>query len=94
MFLNRGRGANFGWQWWNIGEVCEEIIGFVEEVDGGVAFAPCGREEDAGLAAGAEGDVGGEARAASGFLQDCRGSGGVAELNPSKADAGWIAGMA
>jgi hypothetical protein len=93
MFRRRCR-ARLWWERRHVGKRGEQVVGFVEEIDFGVAFTPCGGEKDPGLAAGAEGDVGCEAGAAAGFLHDCGGGGGVAELDPSQADAGWIAGMA
>jgi hypothetical protein len=47
----RGR-AYFGWERRNVGEGGKQVIGFVKEIDLGVAFAPCGGEKNAGLAAG------------------------------------------
>jgi len=86
--------AHFRWKRRYVGQRGEKVVGFVEQVDGGVAFAPRGGEEDAGLAVGAEGDVGGEAGSTAGFLHDCGWGGRVAELNPSHAYASWIAGVA
>ena len=93
MLAGRRGAVHFGWQRRDIGQGGEKIVGFVEEVDFGVAFAPCGGQEDSGLAAGAEGDVGSEAGASSGFLHQRGGCIRAADLNPGETDSGWIAGM-
>ncbi len=72
----------------------QQVVGFVEDMNLRVAFAPGGREKNAGLAAGVERDIGGEAGAAAGLFNHCGRRGRVAEMNPGKADAGRVAGMA
>jgi hypothetical protein len=61
--------VHFGREGRNVGQGGKKIVGRVVEVDLLFAFAFSDGEEDAGLATGAEGDVGGEAGAAAGFLQ-------------------------
>src|ERR1035441_2129535 len=58
-----------------VGQGSEQVVGFVKKVDLGVAVAFSDCEEYAGLALGAEGDVGAEACAATGFFQDSGGAG-------------------
>ena len=88
------RDVDFGRERRKVGQGSEQVVGFVEKVDLGVAVAFGDCEEDAGLALGTEGDVGAEACAATSLFQDRRGAGWVAELNPSEADAGGVACMA
>ena len=66
----------------------------MKEIDVPGTGAIGGGEEDAGLAAGIDGNVGGKAGAAAGFLQDQGGACGVAELDPAEADAGGVSGVA
>ena len=78
MVLGRSCSMRFGRERGNVGQGREKVVGLLEEADFRIALSPGSGEEDACLAAGAEGDVGGKARAAAGFLEDRRGGGGVA----------------
>jgi hypothetical protein len=94
MMLWRGRWAHFGRKRRNVGQGCEEVIRFVEEIDLRFAMAVGDGDKDAGLALGAQGQVSGESGAASGLLHDGGRAVRGTDLNPSQADAGCIAGMA
>ena len=93
MVLEGAGFVDFGREGRDVGEGGEEVVGFGVEVDLSAAVAFCDGEEDAGQALGDEGDVGAEACAAAGLLEDCGGGGWVAELDPSEADAGGVAGV-
>ncbi len=78
----------------NVGYRGKKVIAFVEEINLPIVFAFTDGEEDAGVVAGAECNIGAESCAAAGFLDDGRWGGWVADLDPCQADTGWVAGVA
>ena len=54
----------------DVGQCGNKIVALLEKVDLPIVFTLGGREEDAGMVAGAKGDVGAEPCAAAGFLDD------------------------
>jgi len=73
------------------GEVEEQIVGGVVEVDMRVAGAIGGGDEDGGVARVVDGNIGLDACAAAGFLDDVGGRVGGQKMNPAETDGGGLA---